>query len=148
MKNLLIASSLAVALCGSAFAATTTTTTTTSTPAAAASTTAAATATTATISITPKKKTTLVAAGTISWAAHSTEKLAVKWTGPTGMGATHCEDSTHKIKMGSTSFKSSRTPWYQDANGAPVACKGVWTAAVVDTLTGKVLATTTYTVNS
>jgi hypothetical protein len=75
------------------------------------------------------------------------DKLAVKWTAPAGSNSLHCTNSTHRIKMGSTSFKSSRTPWYQDANGAPVACQGVWTASVVDRVTGKVLATANYTVS-
>ena len=143
MKHLLISSTLAVALCGTAFAADTTTTT--AMPATGTS--AMATATTATITITPMKKTSLLASGTVSWAPHATDKLAVKWTGPSNMDKGNCRNTMHHLKTGYPVFKDSRTPWYKQADGTPVECTGTWTAAVVNMTTGATLATASYTVS-
>jgi hypothetical protein len=141
MNKLLITAALSAALCGSAFAATDTSTTT------AAPTAAMASATTATITITPMKKSSLLASGTVAWAPNATDKLAVKWTGPSNMDKGNCRNTMHKLKTGYPVFKDSRTPWYKQANGNPVECTGTWTAAVVNLTTGKTLATASYTVS-
>ena len=142
MKNLLIASAVAVALCGTAFADNSTNmTSTTAMPAA-----TAMQMTTATATITTKGTKTLVASGTISWASGTSDKLAVTWTGPGNTRKGDCRDTTHHIAMGELTYKVERTPWYKQANGTPMACKGVWTAAVVNLTTGKTLASTQYTV--
>ncbi|MCX7123811.1 MAG: hypothetical protein NTV32_09180 [Gammaproteobacteria bacterium] len=141
MKNLLITAALSAAFCGTAFAATAAPAT--AMPAA----TTAASATTATITITPMKKSSLLASGTVAWAPHATDKLAVQWTGPNNSDKGNCRNTMHKLKMGYPVFKDSRTPWYKQANGTPVECTGNWTAAVVNLSTGKTLATASYTVS-
>ena len=138
MKNLVLASLCIVSLSGTAFAANTTAPTTTTA-------TTTASANTATISISFNKKATLLATGTITPTPQATDKFVIQWTSPDNQAAGKCHNSIYKIKAGASTFKSHRTPWYQESNGAPVACKGLWTASVVNLLTGNTLATATYT---
>ncbi len=107
---------------------------------------AASAITTATIQISPKSESILVATVNINWAPQSIDKLAVKWTRPDNALGGSCHNSLVKIKPGITQFHSIRTPWYADANGAPVVCKGTWTASVIDLVTGRVLNTAKYVV--
>ncbi|MCX7123812.1 MAG: hypothetical protein NTV32_09185, partial [Gammaproteobacteria bacterium] len=132
MKKLALVTALIASFSATAFAQTSPTSTTTTT------------ASTATINITLEKKSFLLASGTITPATTPSDRLAVKWTSPNNMNAGSCHNSTYKIKTASTHFKSKRTPWYQESNGAPVGCEGMWSASVVDLTTGKVLATTSY----
>jgi hypothetical protein len=145
--KLLTTALAATIFCGTAFAASSSTTGSV-TPAAASTPAVTSTATTtATITLTPMNQTTLVATGTITRAPGSMDRLAVQWSSPNNLQAGGCHNSMHKIKLKATTFKSSRTPWYQDSNGAAVGCQGVWTAAVVDKITGKTLASAQYTVS-
>ena len=138
MKKLLVLSMLIASMASTAFANDTATLDTTAV--------AAPAATTATITISAKHKATIVATADINWAPQSNERLAIKWTAPDNNSLGNCHNSSLAIKTGTTHLHSSRTPWYESNNGAPIACKGTWTASVVNTVTEKVLATAQYTI--
>jgi hypothetical protein len=135
MKKFLIAPVLIAALSSSVLTANASTSTATTAPA----------ATTASITLASTHNQSMATATIhINWAGQTQDQLALKWTSPVGVNKGDCHDSTVKIKTGQTVLKSSRVLWYQSANGAPVACTGIWTATVVNTTTGQTLASAQY----
>ncbi len=104
--------------------------------------------TSASISITSRDD-LIVATSVVKWDPKASDNLVIKWTAPKG---SFCASSTFALTRGNNTNHDVSWAYRRvirtDSKGGNLVCSGPWTAAVVDTSTGAVLATTGYTVSN
>lgn len=104
--------------------------------------------TSASISITSRDD-LIVATSIVKWDPKASDSLVIKWTAPKG---SFCANSTFSLTRGNNTNHDVSWAYRRvirtDSKGGNLVCAGPWTAAVVDTTTGKTLATTGYMVSS
>ncbi len=104
--------------------------------------------TSATISMTSRDD-LIVATSVVNWDPKASDSLVIKWTAPKG---SFCSNSSFSLTRGNNTHHDVSWAYRRvirtDSRGGNLVCSGPWTAAVVDTSTGKTLATTGYTVTN
>lgn len=101
--------------------------------------------TTSTIAIKPRDN-LIIATSITHWDPKASDSLAIRWLAPRG----YCQSSTFNITRGPNShhdvFWAYRTVVHTTSKGNTVTCQGHWVAQVINTTTGKILATAAYDV--
>lgn len=91
----------------------------------------------------------IVATSIVNWDPKASDSLIIKWTAPKN---SFCASSTFALTRGNNTHHDVSWAYRRvvrtDDKGGSLVCSGQWTAAVVDTSTGKTLASTGYVVSS